>query len=956
MEPITKMKKILAFCSLFLFVGSRLIAQMPNPALVGYWHNWSDVNAPYIQLDSIDARYNVIEVAFAVPTSTSNMTMVFTPDVVSQSVFIAKVQALKLQGRKVLISIGGATSSIDLTTTTNKNAFISSMTSIINTYGFDGIDLDIENGNSILITGGTIALPTNTAQINLIDAVKQIMANYRATHPQKLLLTITPETAYVQGGMSGFGSIWGGYLPLINALRDSLDILQVQLYNSGSMNGIDNKSYIQGTADFVLALTDAVIHGFTTTGGTFAGLPASKVAVGLPACSSAAGGGFVDSSTLISAMNYLIGKGPKPSTYVLSQTGGYPTLRGMMTWSVNWDAVSTCANKYQFANTYQSVFGSTLNVQVPKYVATNGLVAWWPFTGNASDSSGYGLNGVVSGATLATDRFGNPNKAYSFNGTTSKITASPSALLNLLHNRTVSVWVKSTDSTSDAGIVGNLSNGHTGYQILLRSSGKLASMEDNWTGGANTPPTNGWDFANSTTSTYLNDKTWHHVVSVRSNDSTRLYIDGVLQTTSFTTLVPSFTSSSIIIGSTTGASQFFKGIIDEIGIWNRALTPQEIASLNYGCPYTITSQPSNQNAVIGDTKSFTLVHSGSGINYQWQTNPLTCGWQNLQNGTPYSGAQSPVLAVSGISYPNHNQSFRVISSYGECADTSNTVKLILSTIANDSAHLAQLKNDSIAKAATINSLLSDTTSKGITIRALINDTTSKSAIINAFISDTTSRGISIRTLISDTSNKAKTISDLRSDTTSKGITINTLLSDTSSKSKTISDLRSDTTSKGMLISVLISDTSNKGKTIVTLIGDTIFKAKLISDLRSDTTSKGIRIRQLEADLANKHDTVYVASVLTNDTLKISIHTGIAPTSPRINSLKVYPNPASSYLIIELENPGYFVAKLTGLSGQTAVYQKNTSIDISGLANGVYILSIFDSENKLLSTNKVAIIR
>ena len=928
MEPIKKLKKAIAHCLLILLIGSKLYAQLPNPALVGYWHNWNDVNAPYIQLDSIDNRYNVIEVAFAVPTSTTNMTMLFTPDGVSQSVFIAKVQALKNQGKKVLISIGGATTSIDLTTTVNKIAFVSSMTTIINTYGFDGMDIDIENGNSILITGGTIAAPTNIAQINLIDAIKQIMTNYRTTHPQKLLLTMAPETAYVQGGLSGFGSIWGGYLPIIHALRDSIDILQVQLYNSGSMYGIDSKAYSQGTADFILAMTEAVIQGFNTSGGMFTGLPASKVAVGLPACSSAAGGGFVDSATVKAAINYLTGKGTKPGTYVLATSGGYPALRGMMTWSINWDAVSTCANRYQFANNYQSIFGTFINPQVPKYVSTNGLVGWWPFTGNASDSSGYGLNGIVSGATLTIDRFGNANKAYSFNGASSKITGATSSLLNLAHNRTVSVWIKSTDSTSDAGIVGYLSNGHNGYQILLRSTGKLSSMEDNWTGGANNPPTNGWNYANSTNSNYLNDRVWHNVVSVRSNDTTRMYIDGVLQNYILTTLVPNFTSSSIIIGSTNGLSQYFKGSIDEIGIWSRALTPLEITKLNYGCPNSITSQPGNQFGSIGDTKSFTLVHSGSGINYQWQTNPLGCSWQNLSNINQYAGVQTNVLSVSGISYSNHNQSFRIISTDGECLDTSNIVKLSITNIANDSLKLIQFKNDSIIKATTIASLISDTTNKGnkiandsLRINQLMNDSITKSATIASLISDTTNKGNKI-------ANDSLRINQLKNDSITKAATISSLLSDTTNKGKTISDLKSDTTSKG----------------------------KAISDLVSDTTSKGVRIRMLETDLANKHDTLYVASSISNDTLKISIHTGISPASPTLNSLKVYPNPASSLLIIDIENPGNFIVKLTGISGQTTISQKSTTIDISGLTNGIYILTVFDSDNKLISTNKVAIIK
>ncbi len=417
------MKKMYTIIAL-TFAITLCKAQIPNPALIGYWHNWSDVNAPYIQLDGIDNRYNVIEVAFAVPTSSSNMTMVFTPVVVSQSVFITKVQTLQSQGKKVLISIGGANASIDLTTTTNTNAFVNSMTTIINTYGFDGIDIDIENGNSILITGGTISAPTNTAQINLISAIKQIMVNYRATHTQKLLLTMAPETAYVQGGQSSFGNIWGGYLPIINGLRDSIDVLQVQLYNSGSMYGIDRNVYTQGTVDFIIAMTEAVIQGFNTSGGMFAGLPASKVAVGLPACASAAGGGFVDTANVKSAINYLRGTGPRPGSYILNQIGGYPTLRGMMTWSVNWDAVNTCATIYQYAANYQNIFGTTPGCSITSGLSTtpstNSAVLSWSNTGAVSYNLQYKLNSAslwitISSATNSYTLTGlNTCSAYTF--------------------------------------------------------------------------------------------------------------------------------------------------------------------------------------------------------------------------------------------------------------------------------------------------------------------------------------------------------------------------------------------------------------------------------------------------------------------------------------------------------------------------------------------------------------
>lgn len=350
------MKGIFVWLTLTCCFSFSSFGQNAEYALIGYWHNWNDANAPYIPLDEIDSRYNVIQISFAIPLSANDMNMVFSPDGVSQNELISKIQTLQNEGKKVLLSIGGATASVDLATAENKGAFVNTLNEIIGIYGFDGIDIDIEHGSSILINGGTIASPNNISQVNLIDAIKEIMENYRAAYNKKLFLTMAPETAYVQGGQSAFGSIWGGYLPIIDALRDSIDILHVQLYNSGTMFGIDGNIYTQGTADFIVACTEAAIQGFNTAGGMFEGLPASKVAVGLPSCESAAGGGFVDSATVKSAIDYLRGNGPQPGNYVLSNSNAYPSLRGMMTWSINWDAVSSCGNTYQYANNYQNIF------------------------------------------------------------------------------------------------------------------------------------------------------------------------------------------------------------------------------------------------------------------------------------------------------------------------------------------------------------------------------------------------------------------------------------------------------------------------------------------------------------------------------------------------------------------------------------------------------------------------
>ncbi len=337
---------------LLLLVSS---TQAQGPALVGYWHNWNDAAAPYLGLDGIDPRYNVIELAFAEPLAGTTSAIEFIPSLEVPQDFISQIAALRSSGRKVLISLGGANATVQLNSEAERDQFVYLTMSMLLTWGVDGLDIDLE-GSSVAISGGTIEQPVDSTIIRLISALEEIMAEYRQATNRKLFLTMAPETAYVQGGMSAYGGIWGAYLPVIHALRDSIDVLQVQLYNSGSMYGIDGGIYAQGTADFIVSQVEAVVQGFNTAGGAFYGLPARKVAVGLPACASAAGGGYVDTTTVRAALKYLLGTGPRPGNYTLTHPGGYPDLGGMMTWSINWDAVSTCNGAYSYAANFERIF------------------------------------------------------------------------------------------------------------------------------------------------------------------------------------------------------------------------------------------------------------------------------------------------------------------------------------------------------------------------------------------------------------------------------------------------------------------------------------------------------------------------------------------------------------------------------------------------------------------------
>ena len=166
--------------------------------------------------------------------------------------------------------------------------------------------------------------------------------------------------------------------------------------------------------------------------------------------------------------------------------------------------------------------------QVPSYVPTNGLVGWWPFNGNANDVSGNGNNGTVNGATLTTDRFGNQNKAYLFNGTSHKIQIADASSLDFTNNYTLSAWYFTNSITQfDQAVLGKGGpTGGTGYQLLVNT---------------NTPPTpklqfgfnnsSGINGGISTPTNELNLSGWHLLTGTYDGISGRIYLDGILMNT-----------------------------------------------------------------------------------------------------------------------------------------------------------------------------------------------------------------------------------------------------------------------------------------------------------------------------------------------------------------------------------------------------------------------------------------
>ncbi|MGW3410019.1 chitinase [Streptomyces sp. NPDC000888] len=333
-------------------------------ALVGYLHASFANGAGYTRMADVPDSWDIIDLAFGEPTSTTSGDIRFNrcpvtecPTVESDAEFKAAIKAKQAAGKKVVISIGGQNGQVQLTTTAARDAFVTSVSKIIDTYGLDGLDIDFEGHSLSLDASDTnFKSPTTPVIVNLISALKTLKAKYGAG----FVLTMAPETFFVQLGYQYYGTgPWGGqdpragaYLPVIYAMRDDLTVLHVQDYNSGSIMGLDNQYHSMGGADFHIAMTDMLLTGFPVAGNAsnvFPALRPDQIAIGMPA-STNAGNGYVSPTEVNKALDCLTKK-TNCGTYTTH--GTWPGLRGLMTWSINWDRYSN----WEFQKNFDGYFG-----------------------------------------------------------------------------------------------------------------------------------------------------------------------------------------------------------------------------------------------------------------------------------------------------------------------------------------------------------------------------------------------------------------------------------------------------------------------------------------------------------------------------------------------------------------------------------------------------------------------
>jgi len=229
-------------------------------------------------------------------------------------------------------------------------------------------------------------------------------------------------------------------------------------------------------------------------------------------------------------------------------------------------------------------FAVTINAQtIPSYVPSNGLMGWWPFNNNANDESGSGNNGtLLNGVAATTDRFGNTNSAYSFDGVDDRIYINNSFFNSGWNQYTISAWVY-------LNAVSNPNSGNLNHIILNTSPHQSIGYGVNWGSskkyylflGSGTPSSSWNALFNATSTQTAVPATWKFTTLTKNGNTFKFYVNGVLDNTwTSTTSIQSY-FYKIYFGGTDPltANEIINGKLDDIGIWNRELTPTEITDV-----------------------------------------------------------------------------------------------------------------------------------------------------------------------------------------------------------------------------------------------------------------------------------------------------------------------------------------------------------------------------------------
>lgn len=314
--------------------------------------------------------------------------------------------------------------------------------------------------------------------------------------------------------------------------------------------------------------------------------------------------------------------------------------------------------------------------QIPSYIPT-GMAAWYPFNGNTNDGSSGGQNLLSSGVTFGADRFGNLNRAASFNGT--------SAYLNKQGfpgsgngTYTISAWVKNNNLVTGSqeftitqlgkySATGNVSRCYMDFRDAQVRGIQYLGNQSVFLGAAGS-------------------SAWTHVGIEYDGNNAYLYINGTVAAT-IASGTPNSAAGDLTIGAAFSngvITNYFKGLIDDVVIYNGALPACQVNQIYRSC---VLSTLGNQSANVGNSISITAPNScydETGITYQWQINNGVGGFQDVTNVGQFQGATSKTLTINNLSLTNNGWLIRCKLTYGCGAKTTSEATLTVLTVGNKS--------------------------------------------------------------------------------------------------------------------------------------------------------------------------------------------------------------------------------------------------------------------------------